>query len=241
MSMHSRIFARRVHHTYPHRTQWTYSCTSYMRTIQHCDRALGTNNTDDDNGNGQATTATDDDNGNGHAQAGQHARFMRRWSRGFFFFFPGFSRLSILRCLLHLALVLSKTMKISSSEDEAACQTHEECSQMREERAVQVLCDARAGMLRGAWRGRAHAWRGAMRMVRRRCGRGRDARRCRAHRARPPERAARARETNGCWAASHLCAALRLAGHLTESPQMICESVAPGPGAGNNVRSESLL
>ena len=201
MSMHSRIFARRVHHTYPHRTQWTYSCTSYMRTIQHCDRALGTNNTDDDNGNGQATTATDDDNGNGHAQAGQHARFMRRWSRGFFFFFPGFSRLSILRCLLHLALVLSKTMKISSSEDEAACQTHEECSQMREERAVQVLCDARAGMLRGAWRGRAHAWRGAMRMVRRRCGRGRDARRCRAHRARPPERAARARETNGCWAA----------------------------------------
>ena len=150
MSMHSRIFARRVHHTYPHRTQWTYSCTSYMRTIQHCDRALGTNNTDDDNGNGQATTATDDDNGNGHAQAGQHARFMRRWSRGFFFFFPGFSRLSILRCLLHLALVLSKTMKISSSEDEAACQTHEECSQMREERAVQVLCDARAGMLRGA-------------------------------------------------------------------------------------------
>ena len=115
------------------------------------------------------------------------------------------------RCLLHLALVLSKTMKISSSEDEAACQTHEECSQMREERAVQVLCDARAGMLRGAWRGRAHAWRGAMRMVRRRCGRGRDARRCRAHRARPPERAARARETNGCWAASHLCA-LRLAG-----------------------------
>ena len=40
-----------------------------MRTIQHCDRALGTNNTDDDNGNGQATTATDDDNGNGHAQA----------------------------------------------------------------------------------------------------------------------------------------------------------------------------
>ena len=78
---------------------------------------------------------------------------MRRgWNRGFFFFFffPGFS-------LVHLALPapscarsFEDTMKFSLSEDGAACRTHEECSQIREERAVQVSCDSRVGMLGGA-------------------------------------------------------------------------------------------
>ena len=66
-------------------------------------------------------------------------------ARCFFFFSPS-SLGASMSCWLLLALVLAKTMEISSSEDEAACQTHEECSEERVARAVHTINSARAGI-----------------------------------------------------------------------------------------------
>ena len=68
-------------------------------------------------------------------------------ARCFFFFSPS-SLGASMSCWLLLALVLAKTMDISSSEDEheAACQTHKECSEERVARAVHTINSARAGI-----------------------------------------------------------------------------------------------
>ena len=66
-------------------------------------------------------------------------------ARCFFFFSPS-SLGASMSCWLLLALVLAKTMEISPSEDEAACQTHEECSEERVARAVHTINSARAGI-----------------------------------------------------------------------------------------------
>ena len=123
----------------------TWHCTRHMTNTPsvrwHCHGRV--KSACDDAGDGTAMR---------RAHAGQHAKGSRE-ERGrslLLLLLPVFPRRFHVVPAAFFLRSFPLTMKIQLSKDGAACQTHDECSQIREERAVQVSCDSRAGMLRGA-------------------------------------------------------------------------------------------